>query len=84
MMPSPSDRIYWGPVLWFIIIVMAIAMAINRVPTFPELVQVTLANMLTAMASALSMALVVDLFFMSFIAVLESFFKWTTQRRVQY
>lgn len=84
MMPSYSDRIYWGTVLGLVIIIMAITLALNRVLIIPEFMQVVVAKVVTIITSALSMALVVDLFFMSFIGVLEAFFKWTTQRRVRY
>ncbi len=84
MMPSASDRVYWLPVVLFFAAIIAIGVAMGLITTVPATVQTIGANFLAFMASALGIAVVVDVFFVAFIFVLEAALNATTNRRVQY
>lgn len=84
MLPSPSDRLYWFPVLLFVGFITVVGVGFDLIPAIPEVVQVQVVNFITFMASALSIAVVVDLFFVLFIFVLELTLSVTTQRKIQY
>ncbi len=84
MMPSASDRVYWLPVILFFGAVIAVGVAMGFITTVPVSVQTVGANFLAFMASALGIAVVVDVFFVAFIFALEMALNVTTNRRVQY
>ncbi len=84
MMPSASDRVYWLPVLFFFAAIIAVGVAMGFITTVPDTVQTIGANFLAFIASALGIAVVVDLFFVAFIFIFEMILNMTTNRRVQY
>lgn len=84
MMPSAADRVYWLPVTLVFIGIIAVAVAAGIITTVPDAVQTTGAQMVSFMASALGIAVVVDVFFVGFIFAFEMLLNMTTNRRVQY
>ncbi len=84
MMPSAADRVYWLPVLLFFAAIIAVGVAMGIITTVPDTVQTVGGNFLAFMASALGIAVVVDVFFVAFIFILETVLNVTTNRRVQY
>lgn len=84
MMPSAADRVYWLPVLLFFTAIIAVGVTMGIITTVPDTVQTVGGNFLAFMASALGIAVVVDVFFVAFIFILEMILNVTTNRRVQY
>lgn len=84
MLPSPSDRIYWGPVILFFGLILLVAVGFDLIPVMPTVFQDYAFNFVTFMASALSIAAAVDLFFVLFIFLFELSLNLTTNRKVQY
>lgn len=84
MFPSAADRVYWLPVLLFITAITALVVGFDVWPNLPDQLQRHGANLVTFMASAFSIAVAVDVFFVGFIFALEALVAVFTRRRVQY
>lgn len=84
MLPSPADRIYWGPVILFFSLIILAAVGFDLLPAIPPILQEYAFNFVAFMASALSIAAAVDLFFVLFISLFEFLLSLTTHRKVQY
>ncbi|RME45572.1 MAG: hypothetical protein D6796_10275 [Caldilineae bacterium] len=84
MLPSPSDRLYWGPVLLFIGAMIVLGLGLDILPAIPAGAQTAASNFIAFMASALSIAAAVDLLFVGLILVLETSIGLATGRRIQY
>lgn len=84
MFPSASDRIYWIPVLAFTGTLLTLGIGFDLIPVIPEFVRDFLANFVGLMATALGIALLVDVFFVGFIFALEILLGALTRRKIQY
>ncbi len=84
MMPSASDRVYWLPVLLFLAVIVSVAVGMGFITSVPSSVQSAGTEFVTFMASALGIAVAVDVIFVIFIFLLEVSLNATTHRRMQY
>lgn len=84
MLPSPADRVYWRPVLLFIGVIIVLLVSFDLFPAIPGVLQETLLNIISIFVFAMSTVIVVNLFFITFIFLLELTLGVTTGRRVQY
>jgi len=84
MFPSASDRIYWIPVLAFVGTLLLLGIGFDVIPVLPASVRDFLANFIGMMASALGIALLVDVFFVGLLFSLETVVGALTRRKIQY
>jgi len=84
MLPSPADRIYWTPVLFFLGAVIVLLAGFDLFPTIPIFIQETFFDVVSILVSALTTVVVVDLLFIIFIFLLEFLLTVTTGRKIQY
>ncbi len=84
MLPSQADRVYWTPVLLFFGVIAALMVGLDILPVISDTMQEYTNNFIALMASAFSIAVAVDFFFMLFISILEALIGFTTGRRLQY
>lgn len=84
MMPSESDRAYWVPVLGFLGVVVIGALGLGIINSIPDALQTRSADFVQFMASALGIAVIVDVIFAMVIFALEATLNIATNRKVQY
>jgi hypothetical protein len=84
MLPSPSDRQSWKPVLTFLALIVILFAGLGLAPPIPVGIRRTTVDFITFLAYAFGTAIAVDLFFMSVIAAGEGLIGLLTQRRIKY
>lgn len=84
MLPSPSDRGSWRPVLTFLGLAVVLFAGLGIAPPIPAGVRLATLEFTAFLAYAFGMAIAVDLFFMAVIALGEGLVGLLTQRRIQY